>query len=47
MTPENKSKTTGSIINNESGKSKNVRLSKTFFQIECAAETCNDYFKCN
>lgn len=51
MTAENKSKTTWSIINKEPGKGKNknctplmFRSGKTFFQIECAAETCNGYF---
>lgn len=51
LTTENKSKTTWSIINNESGKGKNKNhkplmfiSGKPFFQIECAAETCDDYF---
>jgi hypothetical protein len=51
MTAENKSKTTWSFINKESGKGKNenrvhlmFRSDKTFFQIQCAVETCNDYF---
>lgn len=51
MTAENKSKTTWSIINIESGKGKNknhtpltFRSGKTFFQIECASVIYNDYF---
>jgi hypothetical protein len=42
-----------SIISQEKAKIKIVhplmfRLGKPFFQVECAAETCNDYFfKCD